>query len=77
MVSQLESLTEMISALSIIKITCKRLVEINEYNSEVLLEIIDKIESISIYNLLNTEDRHIQIDSIIQLAYNIGIIVTL
>jgi hypothetical protein len=46
LISQLESLAEIISQLSIIKITCKRLVELNEYNSEILIEIIDKIENI-------------------------------
>jgi hypothetical protein len=76
-IAQLQSITEIFSSLSIIKLSCFRLLDINDFNTQVLEKIINKIESISLYSLVNIEDKCTQLDSIINLTYNLGIIVTL
>ena len=76
-IAQLQSITEIFSSLSIIKLASYRLIDLNDFNAEILEKIIDKIESISLYSLVNIEDKSTQLDSIINLTYNLGIIVTL
>jgi hypothetical protein len=76
-ITLLQSITEIFSSLSIIKLASYRLIDLNDFNAKILEKIIDKIESISLYGLVNIEDKSTQFDSIINLTYNLGIIVTL
>lgn len=75
--AQLESVVEIYSSLSIIKLASYRLIDLNDLNAKILEKIIDKIEQINLHNLVNISDKSTQLDSIINLGYNIGIIVTL
>lgn len=74
---QLESIAGIYSSLSIIKLASYRLIDLNDFNAKILEKIIDKIEQINLYDLVNVSDKSTQLDSIINLSYNIGIIVTL